>query len=102
MFARLFAVASLAVFAVADQCNTGSIQCCQSSSTVQQYNAAAPLLSLIPIVADVTAMIGLGCSPITVVGTGSGCEANQEPLCCSGNKYNGLVNLGCSPINIGA
>jgi hypothetical protein len=21
------------------------------------------------------------------VGTGAGCEANQEPLCCSNNKY---------------
>ncbi|KAG0707992.1 fungal hydrophobin [Suillus ampliporus] len=107
MFARLFAVASLVVFAVAtptgsgsSQCNTGSIQCCQSSSTVQQFNALAPLLGLIPIVADVTALLGFGCSPLTVVGTGSGCVANQEPLCCTGNAYNGLVNIGCSPINL--
>ncbi|KAG0696054.1 fungal hydrophobin [Suillus ampliporus] len=101
MFARLFAVASLIVFAVANpsQCNTGSIQCCQSSYTVQQYNAN-PLLSLLPIIADVTGLVGLGCSGVTVIGTSSGCEANQEPLCCTGNEYNGLVNIGCSPINL--
>lgn len=102
MFARIFAVASLVAFALADgQCNTGSIQCCEGSTTVQNYNDASGILGLIPIVADVTALVGLNCSPISVVGTGAGCEANQEPLCCSNNKYNGLVNIGCTPINIG-
>ncbi|KAG0692176.1 fungal hydrophobin, partial [Suillus ampliporus] len=80
MFTRLFAVASLIVFTVAkpSQCNTSSIQCCKSSST--QFNALAPLLGLLPIVADVTALLGFGCSPLTIVGTSSGCVANQEPL----------------------
>ncbi|KAG0696417.1 hypothetical protein DFH29DRAFT_879371 [Suillus ampliporus] len=89
MFARLFAVASFVAFAVATsgQCNTGSIQCCQSSTSTSNYNSAAGYLGLAPVVADVVAVVGLVCSPTTVVGTGSGCEANQEPLCCTDNKY---------------
>ncbi|KAG0696419.1 hydrophobin [Suillus ampliporus] len=103
MFARLFAVASVVAFAVATsgQCNTGSIQCCQYSTTTSNYNYAAGYLGLVSVVADVAAKVGFACSPITVVGGGSGCEANQEPLCCTDNKYNGLVNIGCSPINVG-
>ncbi|KAG1733110.1 hydrophobin, partial [Suillus lakei] len=77
-------------------CNTGNIQCCEGSTSVENYNTASKILGLIPIVADVVAAVGLNCSPVTVVGTGSGCEANQEPLCCSNNKYNGLVNIGCT------
>ncbi|KAG1733333.1 hydrophobin [Suillus paluster] len=103
MFARLFAVASLVALAVADgQCNTGSISCCESTTSTSNYNSAAKLLGLVPVVADVAAVVGLSCSGVTVVGTSSGCEANQEPLCCTDNKYNGLVNLGCTPINVGA
>ncbi|KAG1738127.1 fungal hydrophobin [Suillus paluster] len=102
MFARLFAIASLVAFAVANdgQCNTGSIQCCESSTTVSNYNAQSGLSGLLSIVTDVVGLVGLNCSPLSVIGLGSGCEANQEPLCCSNNQYNGLVNLGCSPINL--
>ncbi|KAG1733345.1 fungal hydrophobin [Suillus paluster] len=103
MFARLLAVASLVAFAVADgQCNTGSISCCNSSTSTSNWNSASKILGLVPVVADVTALVGLGCSGVTVVGTSSSCQANQQPLCCSGNKYNGLVNIGCTPINVGA
>jgi hypothetical protein len=106
MFARIFAVASLVAFALADgQCNTSNIQCCESSTTVcesifrsrvrwltngsqvAKYNAASGIMGLAAIVADVTAVVGLSCSPVSVVGTGAGCEANQEPLCCSNNEY---------------
>lgn len=100
MFARIFALASLVAFALADQCDTGNIQCCGGSTSVQNYNSAAEILGLIPIVAEVAGDVGLKCSPISVVGTGAGCEANQEPLCCSNNQYNGLVNIGCTPINL--
>ncbi|KAG1738123.1 hydrophobin [Suillus paluster] len=104
MFARLFAVASLAAVAIATsgQCNTGSITCCESKTSTSNYNSAAELLGLVPVAANVAADVGLVCSPVTVVGTGAGCEANQEPLCCTDNKYNGLVNLGCTPINVSA
>ncbi|KAG1738126.1 hydrophobin [Suillus paluster] len=103
MFARLFPVASLVAFAVANdgQCNTGNIQCCKSSDSISSYNAIAEILGLVPIVSDISGLVGLNCSPLSIIGLGSGCEANQEPLCCSDNKYNGLINIGCSPINLG-
>ncbi|KAG2029956.1 fungal hydrophobin-domain-containing protein [Suillus americanus] len=103
MLTRIFAVASLVAFAVATdgQCNTGDIQCCESYTSVENYNnefSGTP--GFIAIVADAASMVGSNCSPLTIVGTGSGCEANQEPLCCSNNEYNGLVNIGCTPINL--
>ncbi|KAK0240761.1 hydrophobin-251 [Armillaria nabsnona] len=82
------------------QCNTGSAQCCKSvqdpkSSAVQN---ALGLLG-IPI-GDITAGVGLTCDPITVIGLGTTQCANQ-PVCCEKNNFNGLVALGCTPINIG-
>ncbi|KAG8216613.1 fungal hydrophobin [Butyriboletus roseoflavus] len=109
MFARLFAVASLAAFAVAgpaplalrDQCNTGSINCCNS---VQQANDVANVLSLFGIASvldGVTGQVAMGCDPTALVG-GSGAQCQQQPVCCTGNKFNGLINIGCSPINVNA
>ncbi|KAG2121251.1 hydrophobin [Suillus clintonianus] len=109
MLARFFAVASLVALAVATsplalrdgQCNTGDIKCCQSSTTTSNYNKAARSLGLVEIAAEVVGQVGLDCSPVTVIGTGSGAMCNQQPMCCSGNKMNGLVNIGCTPINLG-
>ncbi|KAG0703557.1 hydrophobin, partial [Suillus ampliporus] len=79
------------------QCQTGKIQCCESSSSVRdKYNAAHKIIDLVPIDVDVTGEVGLNCSLVAVIGTGSDCAANQEPLCSSNNKWNGLVNVGCS------
>ncbi|KIJ67321.1 hypothetical protein HYDPIDRAFT_108039 [Hydnomerulius pinastri MD-312] len=64
-------------------------------------SAVTSLLALLGIVVeDLTGQVGLGCSPITAVGTGSGATCTQEPVCCTGNSYSGLINLGCSPINL--
>ncbi|KAG1778712.1 hypothetical protein EV702DRAFT_967340, partial [Suillus placidus] len=68
------------------QCQTGKIQCCENSSSVRESSLcpncdlARKLFGLVPIDADVVSDDGLNCSPITVVGTGTGCAANQEPL----------------------
>jgi len=63
-------------------------------------------------------LMGTGCTPITVIGTGSGSDCTQQPVCCSDNYFvriqpsfsiseflklllqNGLINVGCSPINL--
>jgi len=88
---------------------------CRSTT---KYNKACRIVGFVPIVTDVLGSVSLNCSPLTVVGTGSGCETNQEPLCCSNEKYvrtqpsfsmsdvlrlllqNGLINIGCTPINL--
>ena len=54
-----------------DQCTTGSLQCCNSTGQATDP-AISTLLGLLGIdVSDVTALVGVTCSPITVVGTGS-------------------------------
>ncbi|KAG0694847.1 fungal hydrophobin [Suillus ampliporus] len=102
MFFSIFAILPFALFAAAQsQCDTGSIQCCNTDTTYEQSPTVLSELGLVDVAAVVDAFVALTCSPISVIGTGNGCAANQQPLCCEDNKYNGLVNLGCTPINIG-
>ena len=79
MFSQLFALSTLAILATATpapapaaSCSTGPIQCCQSVQTADS-KAVAPILGALGIVLqDVTALVGLSCSPINVIGVGSG------------------------------
>ncbi|KAJ3524072.1 hypothetical protein NMY22_g11165 [Coprinellus aureogranulatus] len=83
----------------ASQCNTGPIQCCNS---VQAANtpAVATLLGLLGVVVqDVTALVGVTCSPLSVIGVG-GNSCSAQPVCCTNNSFNGVVAIGCTPINI--
>ncbi|KAH0834007.1 hydrophobin [Lanmaoa asiatica] len=108
MFTRVLALLPLALLVSAthlearDQCNTGDINCCNSVQTLNQANGLLATLGLVDVAAQVGALVGVTCSPISAVGIGSGCTAQQQPVCCKNNNYNGLVNLGCSPINLNA
>ncbi|KAG1740456.1 hydrophobin [Suillus paluster] len=82
------------------QCNTGSVQCCDSVAECGKSDTLDELLSLLNVFVPVGTSVGMSCSPITAVGTGSGASCNQEPVCCENNEYNGLINIGCSPINV--
>ncbi|KAK0216852.1 hydrophobin 2 [Armillaria fumosa] len=83
------------------KCNTGSAQCCKSVQDPKS-SAVQDALGVLGIpIGGITAGVGLTCDPITVVGLGTTQCANQ-PVCCDQNNYNGLVALGCTPINIGA
>ena len=54
----------------AGQCNTGEAQCCNSVQAANTPSAAA-LLGLLGIVLqDVTALVGITCSPLSVIGVG--------------------------------
>ncbi|KIJ65102.1 hypothetical protein HYDPIDRAFT_89074 [Hydnomerulius pinastri MD-312] len=113
MFSRISAVIFFFLFALmaaaspvreiaaraTGQCNTGTISCCNS---VQQANSAgvASLLGLLGVVGEITGQVGVQCSPISAIGLGSGATCQQQPVCCTGNSFNGLINLGCSPINL--
>ncbi|KIK80548.1 hypothetical protein PAXRUDRAFT_833459 [Paxillus rubicundulus Ve08.2h10] len=107
MFARLFAVASLAALAIAgavptSQCNTGSMQCCNNVQSASSLNQLFSYFGVIDALAGVTGNVGTDCTPITVVGTGSGADCTAQPVCCTDNQFNGLVNVGCTPINLNA
>ncbi|KAG5640792.1 hypothetical protein DXG03_007189 [Asterophora parasitica] len=81
-------------------CNTGSIQCCQQSFASDSSSATA-LLDLVGIPLNgLTGQVGTSCTPITPIGLGSGANCRQAPMCCSDNHYNGLIVVGCTPINV--
>ncbi|EAU87422.1 CoH1 [Coprinopsis cinerea okayama7 len=81
------------------QCNTGPVQCCNSISTAKDP-ATSLLLGLLGIVVqDLNIPIGLTCSPISVIGL-PGNSCSTQPVCCEDNSFNGVVAIGCTPINI--
>ncbi|KAF5348076.1 hypothetical protein D9758_010047 [Tetrapyrgos nigripes] len=85
--------------APASQCNTGNLQCCNS---VQSSNTGlvSSLLGLLGVVlGSVDAQVGVTCSPISVIGVG-GNSCTAQPVCCENNTFNGIVALGCSPVNL--
>ncbi|PPR05230.1 hypothetical protein CVT24_010336 [Panaeolus cyanescens] len=82
-----------------NQCNTGTLQCCNSTQAANS-SAVAGLLGLLGVVVgSVTGLVGLTCSPIDVLGiSGNSCTA--QPVCCTNNSFNGIIALGCTPINL--
>ncbi|KXN81694.1 Hydrophobin-3 [Leucoagaricus sp. SymC.cos] len=82
-----------------NQCNVGSVNCCnsvQSASSTNFGDLFGPLSSLI---GPISGNIGFTCSPTTVGGT-SGNSCSAQTVCCENNHFNGLIAIGCSPINI--
>ncbi|TRM67063.1 fungal hydrophobin-domain-containing protein [Schizophyllum amplum] len=80
-------------------CSTGPVQCC--NKVVKASNPAAGLLlGLLGIVlGDLNTLVGLTCSPISVIGAG-GNSCSAQTVCCENNSFNGLINIGCSPISL--
>ncbi|PFH48064.1 hypothetical protein AMATHDRAFT_49815 [Amanita thiersii Skay4041] len=109
MYAKVIAVAvAFAAFVVATpipggegSCNTGPVQCCNSVQQVNNQNQGL-LAALVGLdVSQVTGMVGLGCTPISVIGL-SGNSCSGQTVCCSHNNFNAVVGVGCSPINLNA
>ncbi|CAA7263937.1 unnamed protein product [Cyclocybe aegerita] len=102
LFASTLAVAATLAAATdipASQCNTGNLQCCNTTGTAKD-SAIAGLLALVGVVVqDITAIVGVNCSPISVIGVG-GNSCTAQPVCCTNNQFNGVVALGCTPVNI--
>ncbi|KAF9234101.1 fungal hydrophobin [Melanogaster broomeanus] len=91
----MVALAAVAT-AAPDECTNGSISCCNNT-----YNSADPMLAVITgllgvVFLDVPGLVGLECTPL-VLGTGASCT--KPPVCCTGNTFKGLINVGCTPIN---
>ncbi|KAK0451544.1 hydrophobin [Armillaria borealis] len=113
MFARIYALAFTLFFAMplfvagsavprggTAGCTTGAVQCCNSVQSTAS-NPVASLLGLLGIaLGDAGANVGLTCSPISVIGVG-GNACSAQTVCCEGNSFNGLIALGCTPINVG-
>ncbi|KAJ3572060.1 hypothetical protein NP233_g3337 [Leucocoprinus birnbaumii] len=83
----------------ASQCNTGDLQCCNSVQAASS-NAVGLLLGLLGVVlSDLTALVGITCSPLSVIGVG-GNSCSAQPVCCQNNSFNGIIAIGCTPVNI--
>ncbi|KAF9552098.1 fungal hydrophobin, partial [Agrocybe pediades] len=83
----------------ASQCTTGDLQCCNSTGAASESSISALLGLLGIVVQDVTALVGVNCSPISVIGIG-GNSCTAQPVCCTNNSFHGLVALGCTPVDI--
>ncbi|KIY44716.1 fungal hydrophobin [Fistulina hepatica ATCC 64428] len=83
----------------ASDCSVSNTQCCDTVTTTSDP-AASLLLGLLGIVVDlVDVIVGLGCSPISVLSGGDdGCSG--EVVCCENDNFSGLIAIGCTPINI--
>ncbi|ESK80681.1 hydrophobin 1 [Moniliophthora roreri MCA 2997] len=106
---KLFSLAALATLAAAtptrrggepaSSCTTGPIQCCNTVGSASDPAIAKELGLLGVVLQDVNAIVGITCTPVTVIGAGgSGCSAN--PVCCSDNSRGGIVSVGCVPVDL--
>ncbi|KDQ57922.1 hypothetical protein JAAARDRAFT_129727 [Jaapia argillacea MUCL 33604] len=82
------------------ECNTGPIQCCDTVESASSSGVAAILGLLGIVLQDLDVLVGLTCSPLTVVGVGSGSACSANPVCCTDNSYGGLISIGCVPITL--
>ncbi|KAF8199457.1 hydrophobin [Pholiota molesta] len=83
---------------ISNSCNTGPVQCC-NSVTKASSPIVSPILGLLGVVVGHDVLVGFQCSPVGALGLGHN-SCTQQPVCCEGNNFNGLVVVGCSPINI--
>ncbi|KAF4621107.1 hypothetical protein D9613_000147 [Agrocybe pediades] len=83
----------------ASQCSTGNLQCCNSVQDASSPTVTS-LFGLLGIaVGSVTGLVGVTCSPISVIGIG-GNSCSAQPVCCTNNSFNGVVAIGCTPVDL--
>ncbi|KAF5350887.1 hypothetical protein D9758_010489 [Tetrapyrgos nigripes] len=81
------------------QCNTGTINCCNSLERADS-SVVGVLLGLLGVVLQgVEGLVGITCSPINILGIGQN-ECASQPVCCENNNFSGIIAIGCVPINI--
>ncbi|KAF9037123.1 hydrophobin, partial [Panaeolus papilionaceus] len=86
----------------ASQCNTGALQCCNSVQQANNVPVLGPIFGLLDIVVSpITALVGVTCSPINVLGIGAGGACTAQPVCCQNNNFAGLIAIGCTPVTLG-
>ncbi|KAJ6602463.1 fruiting body protein SC1 [Mycena vulgaris] len=97
LLASAFAAPEGAVARKVSKCNTGTSKCC---NTNQNSDPTAALASLGPLdlglLAGVIGLIAFDCD--SVLGASFSCE--KQAVCCTNVSQNGLVNFGCTGIQI--
>ncbi|KIM61505.1 hypothetical protein SCLCIDRAFT_121918 [Scleroderma citrinum Foug A] len=83
-------------------CGNGSLQCCDNTVEATQANAneLSGLLGIAASIPIAGPLFGISCSSISVIGVGTGANCAQQTVCCDNTQFNGLVNVGCTNINL--
>ncbi|KAG6810321.1 hypothetical protein H0H92_012410 [Tricholoma furcatifolium] len=80
-------------------CSSDKELCCNSVHDSQDAEVAK-IFSLIGIAAQgVTGQVGVTCVPVSALVGINGQSCSQQTVCCADNNYNGIVALGCTPVN---
>ncbi|KAF9257581.1 fungal hydrophobin [Marasmius fiardii PR-910] len=102
-FFALSAISSLAAVTALPTPGDGygdeNVRCCEQVQKASDKSAAAVLGLLGIVVQDVNALVGLNCSPITVIGGGNG-ACSSTTVSCTDNSHGNLISLGCIPVTI--
>ncbi|EAU86723.2 hypothetical protein CC1G_06484 [Coprinopsis cinerea okayama7 len=85
-----------------NQCNGGQVQCCNKVQDSKSLDAGVKgLLGVLNIdLSQLTGQVGVTCTAVNVVGVGGGSHCSNQAVCCNNNNFNGVVALGCTPINV--
>lgn len=102
LFNKLFTLSALTILAAA----TGTpppppptgVQCCQAVTQADSLAAAGVLALLGIVLQDLNVLVGLNCSPITVIGGSGACSG--KTVTCTDNSHGGLIDIGCVPVTI--
>ncbi|KIM57926.1 hypothetical protein SCLCIDRAFT_129401 [Scleroderma citrinum Foug A] len=89
--------------AARDTCSNGTLQCCTSTydATQTNLNVLTGLLGIANDIPLVGPLLATNCTPITVIGAGTGANCAQQTVCCQNAQYSGVINVGCTPVNLG-
>ncbi|KAI0930636.1 hypothetical protein AcW1_003605 [Taiwanofungus camphoratus] len=80
------------------QCDSGTIQCCDTVAPAYSASVAPVLKALKINVDDENKQVALGCGG-SAVGVGAGSSCTSAPICCE-NNYFGLIGIGCISITL--
>ncbi|TEB25928.1 fungal hydrophobin, partial [Coprinellus micaceus] len=83
-----------------DSCNSGSLHCCNETVSGNSPSVSS-IASLLGIAGSATSLVGIKCTPLAAIGISSN-NCAQQTACCTGNSFNGLVNVACTPVNVQA
>ncbi|KAL0572949.1 hypothetical protein V5O48_009021 [Marasmius crinis-equi] len=76
---------------------TSGVRCCDSTAKASDPAAAGALAAMGVVLQDLNVLVGLNCSPVTVVGSGNG-ACSKTTVYCEDNSHDNLISIGCIPI----
>ncbi|KAI0755679.1 fungal hydrophobin [Fomes fomentarius] len=81
-------------------CSTGRVQCCDTTATAGSGKGSSVLGLLGIVLDDTNIVLGLQCTPISIIGAGLGGSCANQAVCCQDNSHGSLVSIGCIPVQL--